>query len=440
MAKNILEDIKPLSRPGHSAHKEIREKNRVPEYRNISEPRPVREGPSIDEVEYDEEVRPLRRGPWIIAGVSLVALFFALSSLLAHATVTFLPKVKSVDAGGTYVAEKDTTDENALSFELMTLSDTETSTVPGTLNKASDQKASGQVIVYNAYSTASQSFAVDTRLETKDGKIYKISGAVTVPGTTVKNGVTTPGQLLVTAVAEKGGESYNIGLTDFTIFGFKGTPKYSKFYARSKTAMTGGASGTMYSADPAAGKAAYIAASAKLSDKLLKNAKAQLPKGFLLFNDAISVVIPDAPATFQSKESNVPITVSGKLYGFLLNEKSLTKKIAEKTVSLKEGESITVPNISELSISIKNKDKIVPDDVKELSFDVSGTAKDVWDVDPDAIATALIGKKKKDFESTMAGFSNIDSAKTNVRPFWRSRFPEKTKDIDIINAGAGGSL
>ncbi len=439
MAKNILEDIKPLSRPGHST-KEIREKNRVPEYRNISEPRPARERPPVDDVEYDEEIRPLRRGPWIIAGVSLIALFFALSSLLAHATVTFLPKVKSVDAGGTYVAEKDTTDENALSFELMTLSDTETATIPGALNKSSDQKATGQVIVYNAYSSAAQPFATDTRLETKDGKIYKISGAVTVPGTTVKNGETIPGSLVVTVYAEKGGESYNIGLTDFTIFGFKGTPKYSKFYARSKTAMTGGASGSMYSADPAAGKAAYDASSAKLSDRLLKNAKAQLPKGFLLFNDAISIVIPDAPTSFQSKDSNVPVTVSGKLYGFLLDEKSLTKKIAEKTVSLKDGESITVPNISELSITIKNKDKIVPDDVKEITFDVSGTAKDVWNVDTDAVATALIGKKKKEFESIMAGFSNIDSAKTNVRPFWRSRFPEKSNDIDIINAGAGGTL
>ena len=63
---------------------------------------------------------------------------------------------------------------------------------------------------------------------------------VTIPGTKVENGKTVPGSKEVDVVADKAGAEYNIGLTDFTIPGFKGSPKFETVFARSKTEMTGG--------------------------------------------------------------------------------------------------------------------------------------------------------------------------------------------------------
>jgi len=426
MARNILEDIKPAARTG---------KNALPEYKNISEPRPARASqPVLRHFAEEMEAEHSRgKGPWIISLISLAILFFAFSFLFARATVIVTPKKKNVELSETFVANKDSTDAASLSFQLMTLSADDQTTITNATAKTVSQKASGRVIVYNDFSPAPQHFSPDTRIQTKDGKIYKISGAVTVPGTTMKAGQTTPGSLEVTAYAEKPGDGYNIGLSDFTIFGFKGTPKYDKFYARSKTAMTGGSNGLMYVANDADVKTAYAALSLKLHDKLIKQARAELPKGFLLYDDAALVAMSDEPATLASKDAAVPLPVHATLYGFILDEKNLTQKIAESALSDYDGKPLSIPNISDLSLVLKNKDKISPADVTQLTFLISGNASLVWDVDRNKIAQALIGRKKNEFPNILSGFSNIDTAKVTIKPLWRNSFPEKAKDISVIN-------
>src|SRR6185436_19331087 len=92
---------------------------------------------------------------------------------------------------------------------------------------------------YNNYSTASQNLDIDTRLEGSNGKIYKTKTKIVIPG--MKDGKT--GSVEVKVYASVAGPEYNSAPLDFKIFGFKGTPKYSKFYGRSKGALSGGAKG-----------------------------------------------------------------------------------------------------------------------------------------------------------------------------------------------------
>ncbi len=396
MPKNILQDIKPISR--HSSEKPVHIPPAEPR-----KPRAHTPTPPPSSFASEVEVRPLRYGPWIIAGISLLVLFFA-------------------------------TAENTLSFSLMTLSAEETATVSASEVKKVDQKATGKVIVYNNYSAASQPLATETRLETKDGKIFKIQGATSIPGTTIKNGETVPGSLEVTVYADKAGEAYNIGLTDFTILGFKGTPKYTKFYARSRTVMTGGSSGTAYVAGVGDSKSAYDAAVLRLTETLKQKAKAELPKGFLLYDDAIMISTSQTSLSTASTSTTIPITVHGILNAFIFNEKNLTTKIAEKTISQYDGEPVTIPAITSLVLTLKNKDKLVPATTGEISFSLTGATSVIWEIDEMVVRTALLGKKKNDFQNLLVQYPNIDSAKVIVRPFWRSRFPEKIKNIKIINA------
>ena len=68
-----------------------------------------------------------------------------------------------------------------------------------------------------------------------------------MPGESLVSGKTVPGSTETAVSADEAGKEYNIGKTDFTIPGFKGDARYSKFYARSKTDMEGGFIGTIYS-------------------------------------------------------------------------------------------------------------------------------------------------------------------------------------------------
>ena len=50
--------------------------------------------------------------------------------------------------------------------------------------KEVNQKAQGELTVYNNYSEAPQILIKNTRFQTEDGKIFRIGDSITVPGKT----------------------------------------------------------------------------------------------------------------------------------------------------------------------------------------------------------------------------------------------------------------
>jgi hypothetical protein len=106
----------------------------------------------------------------------------------------------------------------------------------------SDQKAHGTVTLYNGYDSNSQQLVATTRLLTKDGKIFRLVEGVVIPGVSEVNGKIEPGTIEAEVIADQAGEEYNIEADEFSIPGFKGSPKYGKIYARSLSKMIGGGS------------------------------------------------------------------------------------------------------------------------------------------------------------------------------------------------------
>src|SRR3989344_2747470 len=114
---------------------------------------------------------------------------------------------------------------------------------PATGEKDVAQKARGMLTVYNEYGTAPQILIATTRFESEKGLIFRTLKTITVPGTTVKNGVITPGQVTVEVIADKAGSDYNIEPGKFTIPAFKekgDTDRFGKYYAKSSELIRGG--------------------------------------------------------------------------------------------------------------------------------------------------------------------------------------------------------
>ncbi len=103
-----------------------------------------------------------------------------------------------------------------------------------------EEKAEGILRVYNAYSTLPQVLIATTRFVSADGKVFRTPVTVTVPGGKYEGGKLVPGEIDVKVVAAEAGPEYNIGSSIFSIPGFAGTDRYTKFYGRSFEAMTGG--------------------------------------------------------------------------------------------------------------------------------------------------------------------------------------------------------
>ena len=190
----------------------------------------------------------------LFISVILLSAFFWMS-YFGTARVIITPRQEVISVSGVFTAVRGQNDGAKLAFETMTVSKEVSEEIPANVEREVAERAEGAIIVYNAYSAAPQRLIKNTRFTTEDGKIFRAKDSVVVPGTTIENGKVIPGSVEALVVADEPGEAYNMGLSDFTIPGFKGDPRYDKFYARGKTEMTGGFSGTKKFPSEAASRA-----------------------------------------------------------------------------------------------------------------------------------------------------------------------------------------
>jgi len=425
MAKNIIQD---MVKNKSSLREKIPVRERIIEREPIKEPEYEQEQEQEQEYEIEPEKNSSRYGLWTIALASVVFLLFAVSFLFSGAKITINPKIQNLNLNENLTATKDSTNGD-LSFDVVSMDGDETKSIQGGEEKDVAVNATGTVVIFNAFSITSQVFSINTRIEGSNGKIYKMDSRVVVPGMS-KDG--TPGSTEVGIHGLEAGEEYNSTPLDFKISAFKNTPKYSKFYARSKGDITDGFKGKVRQVSDLEKASTVEELKNTLQAKLLKKVTDQIPSGYILFKDAVFFESDEGVAGVAGSDGMVPITLKGTLYGFLFEEKKLTQKIVEDSVPKYDGADVYVPNVRSLIFSLLNKESVSFKDVTNISFSLSGTLEVVWKIDQDKITTDVLGKKKGDFSQIMSNYTNIDSADSAVKPFWRMSFPEKSKDIDVL--------
>lgn len=371
---------------------------------------------------------------WFVAVACIIFFLFSISYLFLKATVTVNPKMKEVVIDKSLSASKNS-GTDFLPFDLMVISGEENKIIETTEERDVLEKAKGVAVIYNTFSSLPQRLDIDTRLQGSNGKIYKTEKQITVPGMKGK----TPGSVEVGIYASAGGEEYNSGPLDFTIVGFKGTPKYSKFYGRSKSGITGGFKGKAPFLSETDKKNTTLEMKKALQMKLFKKATDQIPSGFVLFEDAVFLDIDDGDVDpISSEDRSLNMRLKGTLYGFLLNESKLTEKIIEDNAKEDPEAVVYVSNLRNLIFSMSpqtdfyDKDSASFEDIKSINFNLRGTAKIVWKVDENNLIKNLLGQSKKNFNQILFKYPNIDSANVVINPFWKSSFPDKSKDIKVI--------
>ncbi|MFZ3015966.1 MAG: hypothetical protein WA101_03175 [Minisyncoccia bacterium] len=427
MPKKILQDIKKIKYEiRNELPKELQKE--IPSSREERPESRLFSRPTFYNPEPIEEENKPRYTLWLVALVSVVFLFFAISFLFSGAKISVNPKMNDIVLNEDLSATKDSNGAG-LSFNLMSIAGEETKVVQVTEQKDVSIKALGTVVIFNTFSSSPQPLNIDTRLEGSNGKLYKTTEKIVVPGMS-KDG--KPGSVEVGIYGSEAGEGYNSAPLDFKIFGFKGTSKYSKIYARSKGDITGGLMGKLYQVSDTEKEIVIKELTDTLEAKLLKKVTEQIPGEFVLFKDAVFIEIENNNFNFTSTDVNVPITIKGTLYGFLFNEKKLTKQIVETGVSNYDGSDVYISNLRSLKFNLANKDISLFKDMKEINFNLSGNAKIVWTVDTAKLTSNLLGKSKKDFNQILSEYPNITSADLVIKPAWKSSFPEKSKDIKVI--------
>jgi len=358
----------------------------------------------------------------ILIGGSLLTFVFN------GATITVTPKHEDLTDFRktiTFALESEDTKDTVL-YTLATTSISKSKALTLSDQKKVEAKASGKIIIYNNYSSEPQRLIKNTRFESTSGKIYRINNSVTVPG---KAG-NTPGSVEVVIYADSNGPEYNSAPSDFTIPGFKGTPQYTAFYARSNGAITGGASGNVSSASltdiNAAKDELALELAQDIKDKLGKEKVDEYVGLYsaidILYEDNESDLLAGNTATYQ-------VTATG--YLIFAKGEELAQSVAGDLREYK-GEPVRLDYTDKITYTKKDVDRLSA--VSSLDILAEGSPRVVFLTDENALKALVAGKKRSEFTSLMKGIASIESAEISFSPLWLSTFPEETSKISIVES------
>lgn len=368
---------------------------------------------------------------FITAGVLIFTVIVLVLSLLSSALVKINLNNKTIDVEAVYRAGLEGQEIN---LEKFTFKEKSIDSEPTSKTKEFKEKASGEIVIFNAYSSKPQVLVAQTRFETPDGKIYKIDKRITIPGADIFEGKIKPSSITATVYAEKPGEEYNIdGPIDFTIPGFKGSPKFNGFYAKSKTEMSGGFLGkarvvSQEDVDKLKERVLNYLEGA-LENKLSKN----LPPDFIQPQKAKRINVKQETIVPQIGErgDNVEMEVEAEIESFAVLKKDLENLLVVSYLGEEFKDKVKISNIKELSISAEN----IGFERGEFDLLVRGKARFVWLVDHKKLKEDLANRKGKKIREVFSEYPQIKSAEIIFRPsFWR--FFPKNKDKIIIEESA----
>jgi hypothetical protein len=307
---------------------------------------------------------------------------------------------------------------------VISASSTDSVDVPRRGESKVETKASGQITIYNNSSTAPQKLITNTRFESKTGKIYRIAESITVPGMTGS----TAGSIDATVFADSVGAEYNTSSGEFSIPGFKGTALANKFSAKTKGAITGGASGVQTTVADEDIEAAHTKILTELNKKIAIEIESKKPSDqFIYLPDATSYVTTDNRKELLA-DSKAKYTETITARAIFIKKDYLAKRILENT-SYTEDDKLRLESTEQLVFGVPAKD--AKTNQGDVVFTVTGSPNFISDLDKTRVAARLVGVSKSEFAERMKEFSGIEKAEPHFNPIWVSRFPNDTKRIEI---------
>ena len=295
-------------------------------------------------------------------------------------------------------------------------------------SESSGKKASGKLVIYNEFSSSAQTLAATTRLESSNGKIFRITKNIVVPGTTIVGGSAQPGAIEVDVVADQPGDDYNIEPDKFTIPGFSGSPKFNKFYAKSSEAFSGG------SLDGNDGEAvvsqkdlddAKTKAEAALNEKIKESTKSEIQSDEVVLPDMQNITIEKSvsDAKIGDITNSLSYNVSAKFIVFVFSQKDVEKIILNSHQDT-ENASESVSKIEYGGINV---------DFEKLTAEMKILAEVaiIPEIDTEKIKKEILGKDMDQLSDILSKYSYIKNADAHFSPSFMSHVPQFSQRVIV---------
>lgn len=403
---------------------------------HIPEPEPIEEPPVVQ-----KKPRKRKKFPWALSIIGVVVVCagagFFISGHFASATFTLTPRVVPATVSGTYIIPAAST--GAFGYEIMNLAGTASTTVAATQGSYTETKAQGKVTVYNAYSAQSQRLVAGTRLAGESGFVYRLTSSIVVPGYTKSGSTILPGTILTSIIAEKAGADYNISrsdsISDLKVIAYKGTAKYSGFYARLAGDITGGFAGTRTIVSPTLLASTTVIVQNDLISDLGRRLMNTVPEGYVMYPNIYAKTV-SAPVVSSVDTKNARISVGATVYAVMFKKNDFARFLAGASSTSSFGViGYVTPDIDSLTVTLANAKDFTPLKKSNLAVRINGSFKLVGAIPTEIIQQSVAGislSKTRDILKKYAPAIDLAHSAGEINPPWVSTVPADKSHISII--------
>ena len=380
----------------------------------------------------------LKRRLIFITALIVLALVVILPTVVfPTVSIAIIPKVETTAVPATEflantAAVEQKIDQRVLPAIEVTSEKTITREYGSSGTKVFQERAHGAILLYNAYSSAPQSLVANTRLQDPTGKIFRLRSAVTIPGARINEGKIVPTTISAEVIADAPGEASNIGSGEFRIPGFRGTPKYDGFYARSETTFTGGFTGEarvveaadIQRASEELTRDAIAALERELSSKVPDDPDFISPAGAR----ELAVVRIDAPKAGERRDAfNVSVTARGRM--FAVRRSHVSENLASILLRTQEGKETVA--IAPRQPGLEMRGVQLGPRPGEAHIVASGELAYWQEADRGAIAAVLAASTPRKAEAYLRGRDEIGSFRIKRFPVWLWFIPGRPGGLEI---------
>lgn len=386
-----------------------------------------------------QEMRRSSRSSWSKFFIIFIGLAFLMTALVGYlilptTEVIISPKREVISFDLSIVGSGDISqvDEslNKIPLQEVEIERTRSREFSASGEKELNEKARGTVTIYNEYSSSPQTLVATTRFESPEGKIFRITKNIIVPGAKIAEAKIVPSSIDVELVADQAGEAYNIGPTNFTIPGFKGTAKYVGFYGKSEVPMSGGLIGKVkiVSADDL--EKAEASLTEELKNEVKQALQGQIPTDLKLIEEGLKEEVAKISSNIKEGAQADKFTLEMKvtLQAFLFKEEDLKSLVNLNLIS-------RIPeNKYPLSESqrIDWGEPVIDWTKREVFFQLVVQEDIAWQIDTQSLKKDLAGQGEIEVRKYLANRPEVEKAKVTFWPFWVKRIPFQEKKIKII--------
>ena len=277
-----------------------------------------------------------------------------------------------------------------------------------------------------------------TRLQTSDGKLYRLRGPSSVPAAIESSdGTVTEGQREVIIFSDQEGEEFNLTKSDvrFTVPGLFNSATYKGVYAVSKTPIIGGFDGERLIADEDEQEKAFETLRTNLESELLTELTKIIDErdsvSHVIFDNGIFIEFEELPR--EQDGDTITIKQRARLRAITFRESSLSELFYKKAVNSLVDLPPTSIEKDKLIFNIVDRDDFDIVEDTSFEFNLEGESLLRWGIDEALLKNDIQGKKANEARNTITdNYKQIQTINdVRIIPFWRRSIPSNKAKIEV---------